>query len=195
MGNVLVTFSHRLAAEQIGALSGISAERAYEILFEQGLHWEFERGELTRQTFYDRFCEAAACRPEFAAFEHAGSAIFELNLPIVPLIAQLKNAGLRLGVLSNTTESHWSYVTGRFQLLSFFDVHALSYRIGGMKPAPQIYRAAADMAGVAPAEIFFADDRPENVAGALEAGYDAMLFTTVVQLARDLRERNIVMNF
>lgn len=196
MGNVLLTFSHRLAAEQLGRLAGISAERAYEIVFDQGLHWEFERGELTRQQFHQRFCQAAAVQPpDFAEFEQAGSAIFEVNPGIVPLVTHLRYAGYRLGVLSNTTEPHWTYVTRRFYLLTYFDVQALSYQIGAMKPADSVYLAAAELAGVPPAEIFFTDDRPENVAGALAAGYDAVLFTTVLQLARDLRKRNVVTNY
>jgi HAD superfamily hydrolase (TIGR01509 family) len=64
-----------------------------------------------------------------------------------------------------------------------------------MKPAPEIYAAAAAMAAVAPEEIFYTDDRPDNVAGAIAAGYDAVLFQDVRQLARELRRRGVQWNY
>ena len=57
------------------------------------------------------------------------------------------------------------------------------------------YAAAAKLAGVAPERIFFADDRLENVAAALAAGWDAVLFESVSQLNAALRDRGVVINY
>jgi len=48
------------------------------------------------------------------------------------------------------------------------------------------------MAGVAAGEIFFTDDRAENVAGAIAAGFDAVLFTSVEALESELRSRRLL---
>jgi FMN phosphatase YigB (HAD superfamily) len=50
------------------------------------------------------------------------------------------------------------------------------------------------MAQVAPAEIFFTDDRAENVAGALAAGWQAVQFQSVQALSEDLRSRGVQFN-
>lgn len=192
LGNVLLKFSHQRAAEQMGDVAGISAERAFQIVFTDGLHWEIERGEITPRQFYERFCAAARAWPDYAALELAGSDIFEPNAEIVPLIESLHAGGHSLGIFSNTSDPHWRFVTGRYAFLrERFAKAALSFELGAMKPDPAIYRAAAELAETAANNIFFTDDRPENVHGARAAGYDAVLFTSVPQLARDLHARGI----
>jgi HAD superfamily hydrolase (TIGR01509 family) len=112
------------------------------------------------------------------------------------LCGRLNAAGYRLGVLSNTNDAHWRWVTKRFSYLTtMFDVAAMSFEIGVMKPDPRIYAEAARLAGVDPADVFYTDDRPENVAGAQAAGFDAVLFTTPAALSAELWQRGIVANY
>ena len=80
-------------------------------------------------------------------------------------------------------------------LRDYFDVYALSFEIKAMKPGRAIYDAAALMADVPAAEIFFIDDRADNVAGACAAGYDAVQFVSVAGLAADLRSRSLRINY
>jgi putative hydrolase of the HAD superfamily len=103
----------------------------------------------------------------------------------------------RVGVLSNTNELHWDFVTsGRFAMIpDDFEVTALSYEIGAIKPDPRIFAAAAELAGVAPEEVFFTDDMPGHVEAACRAGFDAVEFTTAVKLAEDLRKRGVRINY
>ena len=196
MGNVLLRFSHERMAEQMARVAGFDARRAWRILFDDGLHWAYERGELTREQFYGRFCESAAAWPDIEALDAAGNDIFELNSPIVGLVGRLVAAGYRLGVCSNTTTSHWNHCTSRFAALTtMFPVHALSYRFRAMKPDPQFYASATKLAGVAPQHIFFTDDRADNIAAAADAGWDAVLFESVSQLNEALRSRGVLINY
>jgi FMN phosphatase YigB (HAD superfamily) len=196
MGNVLLRFSHERMADQMARVCGVEPRIAWRILFEDGLHWSYERGEITREQFYGRFCETVSARPDLAALDAAGNDIFELNAPIIGLVGRLVAAGHRLGVFSNTTASHWSHCTLRFSALTtMFSVHALSYRLGAMKPDPRSYAAAATLAGASPAGIFFTDDRADNVAAATAAGWDAVPYTSVSQLNQVLRSRGIVINY
>jgi glucose-1-phosphatase len=196
MGNVLLRFSHERMAEQMARVAGIDARRAWQILFEEGLHWAYERGELAREQFYSRFCESTGAWPDIEALDAAGNDIFELNVPMVALAGRLVAAGYRLGICSNTTASHWSYCTSRFASLTrLFSIHALSYRIGAMKPDAVYYDAAAKLAGCDARDIFFTDDRADNVAGALNAGWDAVLFESVSQLNEALLRRGVLINY
>ena len=200
MGNVLLFFSHQRMAAQMAAVVGITPERAWQILFDGDLSIRHEEGRISEDQFYDEFCRTAGVANlpviDRAALELAANDIFWLNTPLVALVGRLNAGGYRLGVLSNTNRGHWRFVTGRFSYLTtMFHVHAMSFDFHAMKPAKQIYLDAARLAGVDPADIFFTDDRAENVAGAKAAGFDAILFTTPAALSRELFRRGIVLNF
>jgi putative hydrolase of the HAD superfamily len=192
LGNVLLHFDMDRAARQIAEVAGISAERVSEVVF-NGLAAPYERGELDSKQFYEIFCEQTGTRPDYAALEHAASAIFELNVRIVPLVAAMHRSGHRLGILSNTNSMHWKYVSdGRYGIVpDLFERIVLSFEIGAMKPDREIFTAAAEMAGVPPEQIFYTDDRPEHVEGAREVGFDAVTYTTTPALAAELRQRNV----
>ena len=197
LGNVLLYFSYHRATRQMAEVAGISAERVWEIIFGSDLELRYERGDISTEQFYDEFCQSAGVQPDCAALLEAGADIFELNVSMAPLIASLKGVGYRLGILSNTQESHWNLIRdGRYGLIRYsFESHVLSYQVGALKPEPQIYAAAIEQAGVAADEIFFIDDRPENVAGARAAGLDAVRFVSARQLADDLRSRGVMLNY
>ena len=75
-----------------------------------------------------------------------------------------------------------------------FDLYALSFEIGAMKPDARIYAAAAEMAGVPPEKIFFIDDREENVEGARAAGWQVELMSTPAAASEALRVRGVRFN-
>lgn len=197
LGNVLLTFDQQVACRQVAALTGLTEPQVSHALFDSGLQDRYERGELTSREFYDAFCTATGVRPDDAAFHHAHSDMFALNIRIVPVVAHLWAAGYRLGILSNTCDAHWEYIAdGRFKAVrEFFPVRALSYELHCSKPEPAIYQRAAEAAGVAPDRIFFVDDRPENVAGARHAGWDAVRYESPQSLAQALRARGLTFNY
>ena len=167
------------------------------MVYETDLNHRYERGEISSRQFYDEFCEATDTRPDYDAVMVAGSDIFELNLPMLPLVSQLAAAGYPMGLLSNTCEAHWQFVWGgRFNSFkTFFPLQVLSYQVKSSKPDVEIYQIAAEKAGVDPAEVFYVDDREENVRGARAAGFDAVLFQGPQHLAADLRRRGLRFNY
>jgi putative hydrolase of the HAD superfamily len=196
MGNVLVTFDEARAIRQIADASGVAAQRVREILFDSGLQRQYEEGRVTAGEVYETFCRESGTQPDFDALEHAASNMFELNVPIIPLLVHLDAAEYRLGILSNTCHSHWQYVRSRFRILRlYFDPVVLSYEVGAMKPAERIFATAIERAGVAAERIFYTDDRMENVEAARGSGLDAVQFTSVPALAAELRQRGIFCNY
>ena len=197
LGNVLLYFDHRRACRQMAAEAGTSADKVWDAVFAGDLELRYESGELDDRAFYEAFCQATDTRADFDRLQLAGSEIFEINHSLVPVVAQLDAAGHRLGILSNTCPAHWAYCTsGRFGLLDkAFDVTALSYQIGACKPAPEIYREAARLAGVRPDEIFYVDDIAGHVAGARQAGFDAVQYTTTAALVEALLTRGVRFNY
>jgi glucose-1-phosphatase len=196
LGKVLVDFSVEWMLGQVGAIAGISSQAARTAIFDGLLMRKHELGQISAAEFYDAFCTATKTRAPFEALAAAVGAIFDLMPGTLPLVAQLNQAGYPLGILSNTCELHWEYCTTHYQILSdAFRVHALSFRIGALKPEPAIFEAAARLAGIRPQEIFFVDDMPGHVAGAQAAGFDAVQFTTAAALAAELRQRGLRFNY
>ncbi len=192
LGKVLLHFDHMQACRQMAEVSGVAAERVFDIVFQSDLQLRYERGEITTPEFFDEFCRQTNTQPDYPALRLAAADIFSLNADVASIVAQLAAAGFTLGLLSNTCEAHWSHCfQGRFPVLSnCFSIYVLSYQIGAAKPDAAIYQAAIERANRPAAEIFFVDDRPENVAGARRAGLDAVLYTTPSQLSKDLTARD-----
>lgn len=197
LGNVLLKFDHHLAARQMGQLAGVPEQRVWDLVFASDLELRYEAGELDDRQFYETFCRETDTRPDFDALLLAASAIFTPNYSMFPVLAALDAANYRLGILSNTCPGHWRYCyDGRYGLINrAFDVYALSYELGACKPDPKIFAGAAQLAGVPAERIFFVDDMPGHVAGARQAGYDAVQYTSTPQLVADLRERGIQFNY
>jgi len=196
LGKVLIDFSLERMMAQVAATVGAAIEQVRRAILGDELLHRYERGQVSSREFFKTFCAAAECRPDYDRLANAVSEIFTLNLPVLPMVAQLRQAGYRLGVLSNTCEVHWEYCFAHYRILTdAFDVHALSYRIGAAKPDAAIFRAAVEMAGRRPEDVFFVDDIAENVAGARAFGFDAVQFTSATALAADLRRRGVRFNY
>lgn len=196
LGNVLLSFSHERMCQQMAAVAGVSAELVRHALFEtpasgRSIQWRFERGDLNVLAVYDHFCETLGVEPNRDELFAAGRDIFTEIGDSIAIVEQLAAAGRRLGIMSNTNPLDWEFVTsGRYPFLNrAFEQYVLSYEVRSMKPEPGIYESAVALAGVEPGQVFFTDDRLENVEGALAAGLDAVLFTTPEKLREDLQQR------
>jgi glucose-1-phosphatase len=197
LGNVLLAFSHEQAAAQMARVSQCDPALVWDVVFgAQGLEYAYETGLLSSEQFFQRFCELTHSHPNYDELLLAGSAIFRPVTGTIALVARLQAAGHRLGVLSNTCEAHWNYCCQHYPCLGrSFELFCLSYEVRAMKPHPAIYTRAIEMAECQANEIFFCDDRPENVQAALQAGIDAVLFTQPAQLVRDLMARGVLFNY
>jgi HAD superfamily hydrolase (TIGR01509 family) len=195
LGKVLVNFDIRRMIQQMADVAEIGEDDVARVLFDDGLQAEFELGHLTDEQFHQEFCRRTNTQTDFQTLIFAAADFFQLNTAILPIVASLNSTGHRLGILSNTCGLHWRHCLDRYSVIGeSFPVHVLSCEVGAAKPNLQIYRAAAQRAGVNPAEIFFVDDLEDNVNGALAAGFDAVQYSSMKQLADDLRKRGIPLN-
>jgi HAD superfamily hydrolase (TIGR01509 family) len=197
LGNVLLHFDYEIGCRQVAEVSGISPGDVRRLLFSTDFLARVETGALSSRQAYDEFCEQTGAIPDPIRLETAASAIFHLNHSMLPVVTKLKDAGYRLGLLSNTSESHWRYICAHFKALfpDSFDVLALSFRLGAVKPHEQIFIRAAELAGVPPREIFYCDDLPSNVAAARSVGFDAVQYTETPALIAELRSRGVRFNY
>ena len=202
LGMVLLDFSHERMCRQMADVAGIRWEAVRDAIFGdedcRAAQIRYESGQISTDEYFDHFCAATGTSPDRERLADAVCDIFSPIQPMWELVRRLKSAGNRLAVLSNTNPVQWEYIAdGRFPLLAIgwpecaFDDVILSYEVGSMKPDSVIYRAAIERAGVTAREVFFTDDRQENVTGALTAGMDAVHFVGCDQLVEQLRLRGV----
>jgi glucose-1-phosphatase len=203
LGNVLLSFSHERMCQQMADVAGVPLDTVRESVFggdeAHSAQIRYETGEIETDDYFEYFCRATGTRPDRKRLEHAFCDIFAPIEETWQVVRQLAAAGHQLAILSNTNSLQWRWCTdGRFPLLSSmgkatapFAWAVLSYEVQSMKPDRAIYDVAVKRCGAPASDVFFVDDRQENVAGAKAAGLDAVQFTDAEQLSADLRRRGI----
>lgn len=203
LGNVLLSFSHEKMCQQMADAAGVPLDAVRTTVFggedAHSAQIQYESGEINTDGYFDYFCRATGTRPDRQQLERAFCDIFTPMEETSKLVRELAAVGHRLAILSNTNSLQWQWCTdGRFPLLaalgdpgSPFEWAVLSFEVRSMKPDRPIYDVAIARAGGPASEVFFVDDRPENVAGANAAGMDAVQFVDARQLAADLRGRGV----
>ena len=191
LGNVLLYFDHQRMCRQIAELFGCSGWQVQELLFDGGLLYQYELGQVTTDQAHGELQRALGRSVEREALLEAVSDIFWRNEPIEPVIDGLLGVGIPLVMVSNTCEAHMQWVQERFDIVARFSKRALSYEVGSAKPDPEIFQRAVALAGVPAHECFFTDDISENVAAARELGLEAERFVDTNTLLGDLAKRGI----
>jgi HAD superfamily hydrolase (TIGR01509 family) len=195
LGNVLISFDHSRAWQQIAGLTGIPSERVEKILFNSGLQIKYEKGEVSTKEFHRYFCQQAQVSISLEDLCFAASNIFDPLDGSIQLLQTLSQAGHRLGLLSNTCDCHWQFFRDdvRFNYLhSSFEQTVLSFETGCMKPDTDIYRIAARQANCDPESILYIDDLEVNVKAAQSYGFDGIHFQGFSGLLNELTKRELV---
>jgi HAD superfamily hydrolase (TIGR01549 family) len=107
---------------------------------------------------------------------------FELYEDVLPTFEALRQANLKLGLVSNTSRDLSAFV--RHHRLEV-DAWVSSGVHGKVKPSPSIFRAVLELLGVAPSEAVMIGDSPEDdVAGAEAVGIRGLLLDRERKLGR-----------
>lgn len=96
-----------------------------------------------------------------------------------PVLADLKNAGLVMGVVSNREEPYQSELD-ELQLSSYFKFSLAGGEVKSFKPDRRIFERALEMAGTAAAETMYVGDNYfADVVGSQRAGMIPMLYDPI----------------
>jgi len=179
LGNVLVFFSIEKMFQQLGACSLLEPNQVKEILFQSNLRERYEKGQINTQDLYKTFHKHGKKNFSLNEFTQAFSNIFTPNTELFPVLSDLKEKGIRLVLLSNTSESHFDYINCNYPILNLFDHKVLSYKEGVWKPDSQIFQIALKYAECPIDQCFYFDDIPEFIESAKQVGLKGAVFTTV----------------
>jgi putative hydrolase of the HAD superfamily len=134
-----------------------------------------ERGECTSEEFERALASelvlvtgGPVASPGLLGRMFAGSTLDEA---MVGLFRRLRSGRVPTGMLSNS----WGGSYPRELISELFDAVVISAEVGMRKPEPRIFRHAAGLLGLRPADCIFIDDIEANVAAAEQLGFTGIL--------------------
>jgi putative hydrolase of the HAD superfamily len=135
-----------------------------------------ERGECTAEEFEQLLASLLVRRDgSQVAADGLLARMFAASVPCDPMYGAMyaaRGAGLRTGLLSNS----WGVSDYPRHLFGdMFDAVVISAEVGMRKPEARIFRHAAQLLGLDPAECVFVDDIEANVTAAEAVGMTAVL--------------------
>jgi HAD superfamily hydrolase (TIGR01509 family) len=171
--------------EGVSARHGISADDLMIAALSGDFLISAQTGRITRAEWIVAVGEAVGSQE--AASEWLSDR-GQVDPAMVDLVRDLRSEGVTVAILTNGTDT----VHEELRELGIDDLTERVFNtadIGVAKPEPAIFAHACAALRVEPAEVFFADDAPRNVAGGAAAGLDAELFVDATTLRRQLVER------
>ena len=197
LGNVLVPFDWRIAV--IRLLKYLPRDLADKsendpksfALVVSDLIEALEIGSIRFDEFHREVVSRTGLSADLVEFRRIWCDIFRLDHQMVNLGHELAR---RYGVwlASNTDETHYEYITGKFPELLFYEKAALSYKMGTRKPQPQYFIKALELFRINAENAIFIDDIMENIQAAGKLGIVGIQFTTFQSLSERLREYGVV---
>jgi glucose-1-phosphatase len=192
LGRVLIHFDFRRGYRALEGLCPYSAEEIPRHLAGTGLVERFETGLVEPREFVDEICRTLDLKVDYDQFRVIWSSIFTEVLIPESMLEGLKRR-YRLVLVSNTNALHFEMIRETYaHLLRHFDDLVLSYEVRAMKPQPEIFQAAVELAGCPPQECFYTDDIAAYIEAARRMGIDAVRFESRAQLEGEMRGRGIV---
>jgi FMN phosphatase YigB (HAD superfamily) len=184
LGGVLVNVNFMRACRRLEAAGGEPAADICEAIVNGADKAGFDTGRLSPQEFAARCCSSAGLSLPYAEFADIWCDIFAEQREVTGLLDEIgKQADLLL--LSNTDPLHLEYIRSHYGFLGKFHRLVLSYEVGHVKPARQIFEHALGLCAAGTRMIYF-DDVAEYVAAARACGLHAEQFVDADRLRRDL---------
>ena len=175
LGKVLVDFDYTISAKKVAARSAITIENLHDFLSSSPLLVQLESGLLTPHQFYTEIQKATGFTGSADEFTNYFADIFAPMPPMVELHAALRKRQIPTYIFSNTNDIAIGHIRRQYPFFGNFDGYILSYEVGAMKPQAKIYEALEKLCGRRGAEIFYIDDRLENVQAGAARGWQIVL--------------------
>jgi putative hydrolase of the HAD superfamily len=163
--------------EGLAQLLGVSAQQLQDVYY---IHRRIYDTGLPDRDYWTRTVaelgvtvDVAALLPQLVATDMASWSVIRPGAAAI--LEDLNQAGLPVVVLSNAPASFALRAPG-LPWYGLAQQWFFSASLGLTKPDPGIYRHVEQALKCRPQQLWFVDDRPENVAGAIDCGWQAHLW-------------------
>jgi len=187
-GGVLLKTFDGVDHDTIEAEFGLEAKMLRKCVYRDSRYMDFQVGKCTYEEWTGSIREALQKIDERA--EAIMTAFMDsprmFNDDMLELVKRL-HGRYTLGIISNTTPGMEELLRERFELIDLFDVRVGSGDLGIAKPDAGIFLHATKLAGLAPEQSVFTDDRADFAEAARGVGMHGFPFTEYARFAEDLR--------
>lgn len=190
LGNVLVKIDYQKFLENLSLNGKYTEIEIYNLLAEPAIL--YEKGIINSKTFYEKSIEKIALSIDYKHFYYAWCSVVSELVDGIDKVVDKLNKKFPLYLLSNTNEAHMKYIQDNFKILKYFKEYFLSYKIGSMKPEKEIYEYMLGKLNFKPEELFYIDDKLENVKAAQEFGIHSYNFINSNELIKHLQSINLM---
>lgn len=180
---VLLSSGFASSADDLEAVLGLDRET----IRTSYVRWEepFDLGKIDPGTFWNHVQADLGTNVDWRTLDRLVLSNYEPNPSAIRLLDACSSR-YNTALLSNTRKEWFEHLDHKYELTNHADRAFLSYQLGLKKPDPRIYRHMISEIGASPANIFFLDDREENVAAARQEGLRAAVFTSTEEAISDL---------
>ena len=191
LGNVLIRFDHRVAAQRIAAATGVTADQLYRLFFDSPLIVAHDEGRISTPALYEELKKAIGLQVPYEEFFMVWNSIFSEDVQTMNLVRDLVPQ-YPCFLISNTNRPHFEYCRKEYPILNKFSGWVLSYEVGVLKPHPAIYHRALELARLPASQIFYVDDREDLIAAGADIGFQTHRFTGAETLKEELAAKGIL---
>jgi putative hydrolase of the HAD superfamily len=151
---------------------------------------DYDRGALLPHEYWGKIGESAGMALSSEQIEQLRTSDVamwsRLNHKILGWADRLREAGYKVGVLSNMHIDMVEHLKANGEWTRRFDGLTLSAPLGVAKPEPEIFKHCLKLLDVRPDEALFVDDREPNITAAEAVGITGILAATPTQLRQNL---------
>ncbi len=185
LGNVLIAFDWKKTYSQILQKSALLSEELGKRFF-QTRYIQYELNQITTDEFFTDFKRILEFQGSKEELQKITTDIFSPIDAHIALAERLKPR-YRLGIISNTNQSHADFFEAQYAFLDLFEVKIYSHQARARKPDPKIYDLALSSMNATASESLFIDDLKENVEAARNLGWRAIHLKKETNLEHELR--------
>jgi putative hydrolase of the HAD superfamily len=179
--------------DEIGIPPQTFAEALRSINEEDGSNplYAMERGEITEAAFLERLGAGLEPlldhEPHLHRFRELFIGSLEPNPPLIDLMRELKESGLRMAMLTNNVREWEPVWRPMLPVDEIFETVVDSAFVGCRKPEPRIYELTLERLGLPAEACLFIDDLEPNIEGAKAFGLNTVHFRDNEQAIAEIR--------
>ena len=193
LGGVLFRYLPERRLARLVEMTGLAPETIHGAIWQSDFDQNCEAGMMSAAESHQTFCRLLGIEMTYEDFRATMAHAFDPD-PAVFELARLVAARHGVAILTNNWEAvEEALVADHPALGEIFGPHLyFTWRLGGRKPAREIFERCLTKWGKRATQVLFVDDSERNVAGAQAAGLAVHHFTGALALATRLRELNLV---
>jgi HAD superfamily hydrolase (TIGR01509 family) len=174
LGNVLLDFDYGKTVQRIKDKCKMSEPELRKVFSASPLFDKFEHGQMTPDEYFAEIQRITCYSGSFHDFAEFFGDIFTEAPVMLAWNEELRRKKIPRYILSNTNDLSIRFIKKRFPFFNQFDGYVFSHEHRVMKPATRIYEVVEEISKLRGPDLFYIDDRQENIHAAAARGWQAI---------------------